>query len=216
MRAADKFDYRRGFKFSTYATWWIRQAITRAISDQGRTIRLPVHVSDMVSRLRRTTHQLQQTLGREPSEEELAKELNTTASKVRSIMELAKQPVSLEAPLDEAEDSFLGDFIEDQSVATPLEEAERQMLREEVREVLSNLPPREREIIELRFGLNDGRQRTLEEVAHEFNITRERIRQIETKILRKLRHQRFGGSRLHSYIQPDMDTPTAGSGRNRG
>jgi RNA polymerase primary sigma factor len=200
MRAADKFDYSRGFKFSTYATWWIRQAITRAISDQGRTIRLPVHVSEMVARLRRATHQLQQDLQREPTEDELAAELRTTPQKVRRIMEIAKQPVSLEAPLDESEDSFLGDFIEDDRVATPLEEAQRQLLREEVRNVLSNLQPRERKIVELRFGLEDGKQRTLEEVAQEFGITRERIRQIETKILRKLRHQRFGGSKLQSYL----------------
>ncbi len=200
MRAADKFDFRRGFKFSTYATWWIRQAITRAISDQGRTIRLPVHVSEMVARLRRATHQLQQDLHREPTEDELANELHTTPSKVRRIMEIAKQPVSLEAPLDESEDSFLGDFIEDSSVATPLEEAQRQLLREEVQKVLANLSERERRIVELRFGLEDGKQRTLEEVAQQFGITRERIRQIETKILRKLRHQRFGGSKLQSYL----------------
>ncbi len=200
MRAADKFDPKRGFKFSTYATWWIRQAITRAISDQGRTIRLPVHVSEMVARLRRETHQLQQTLQREPTEEELATALGITAGKVRRIMEIAKQPVSLESPLDDAEDSFLGDFIEDDRIATPMEEASRQLLREEVRKVLQHLNERERKIIELRYGLNDGKQRTLEEVAQEFKITRERIRQIETKILRKLRHQRFGGSKLQGYL----------------
>ncbi len=200
MRAADKFDPKRGFKFSTYATWWIRQAITRAISDQGRTIRLPVHVSEMVARLRRETHQLQQTLQREPTEEELATALGITAGKVRRIMEIAKQPVSLESPLDDAEDSFLGDFIEDDRIATPMEEASRQLLREEVQKVLQHLNARERKIIELRYGLNDGKQRTLEEVAHEFQITRERIRQIETKILRKLRHQRFGGSKLQGYL----------------
>jgi RNA polymerase primary sigma factor len=200
MRAADKFDYNRGFKFSTYATWWIRQAITRAISDQGRTIRLPVHVSEMVARLRRETHQLQQTLQREPTEEELAKALDISPAKVRRIVEIAKQPVSLESPLDDAEDSFLGDFIEDDRVATPIEEASRQLLREEVRKVLMNLSERERKIVELRYGLVDGKQRTLEEVAQEFRITRERIRQIETKILRKLRHQRFGGSKLQSYL----------------
>ncbi len=164
MRAADKFDYNRGFKFSTYATWWIRQAITRAISDQGRTIRLPVHVSEMVARLRRETHQLQQSLQREPTEEELAEALGVHASKVRRIMEIAKQPVSLESPLDDAEDSFLGDFIEDERLATPMEEASRQLLREEVRKVLSNLSERERKIVELRYGLVDGKQRTLEEV----------------------------------------------------
>ncbi len=200
MRAADKFDYNRGFKFSTYATWWIRQAITRAISDQGRTIRLPVHVSEMVARLRRETHQLQQSLQREPTEEELAEALGVNAVKVRRIMEIAKQPVSLESPLDDAEDSFLGDFIEDERLATPMEEASRQLLREEVRKVLLNLSERERKIVELRYGLVDGKQRTLEEVAQEFKITRERIRQIETKILRKLRHQRFGGSKLQAYL----------------
>ena len=200
MRAADKFDYNRGFKFSTYATWWIRQAITRAISDQGRTIRLPVHVSEMVARLRRETHQLQQQLQREPTEEELALQLGISATKVRRIMEIAKQPVSLESPLDDAEDSFLGDFIEDERLATPMEEASRQLLREEVRKVLLNLSERERKIVELRYGLVDGKQRTLEEVAQEFRITRERIRQIETKILRKLRHQRFGGSKLQAYL----------------
>ena len=200
MRAADKFDYNRGFKFSTYATWWIRQAITRAISDQGRTIRLPVHVSEMVARLRRETHQLQQTLQREPTEDELAKALDISPAKVRRIVEIAKQPVSLESPLDDAEDSFLGDFIEDSTVATPIEEASRQLLREEVRKVLMNLSERERKIVELRYGLVDGKQRTLEEVAQEFRITRERIRQIETKILRKLRHQRFGGSKLQAYL----------------
>ena len=200
MRAADKFDPKRGFKFSTYATWWIRQAITRAISDQGRTIRLPVHVSEMVARLRRETHQLQQTLQREPTEEELATALGITAGKVRRIMEIAKQPVSLESPLDDAEDSFLGDFIEDDRIATPMEEASRQLLREEVHNVLQHLSERERRIVELRYGLIDGKQRTLEEVAHEFQITRERIRQIETKILRKLRHQRFGGSKLQGYL----------------
>jgi RNA polymerase primary sigma factor len=154
----------------------------------------------MVARLRRATHQLQQDLHREPTEDELANELHTTPSKVRRIMEIAKQPVSLEAPLDESEDSFLGDFIEDSSVATPLEEAQRQLLREEVQKVLANLSERERKIVELRFGLEDGKQRTLEEVAQQFGITRERIRQIETKILRKLRHQRFGGSKLQSYL----------------
>jgi len=200
MRAADKFDYNRGFKFSTYATWWIRQAITRAISDQGRTIRLPVHVSEMVARLRRETHQLQQTLQREPTEDELAAALDISPAKVRRIMEIAKQPVSLESPLDDAEDSFLGDFIEDERQATPIEEASRQLLREEVRKVLMNLSERERKIVELRYGLVDGKQRTLEEVAQEFRITRERIRQIETKILRKLRHQRFGGSKLQAYL----------------
>jgi len=199
MRAADKFDYNRGFKFSTYATWWIRQAITRAISDQGRTIRLPVHVSELVARLRRETHQLQQTLQREPTEDELAAVLDISPARVRRMIEIAKQPVSLDAPLDEEQESLVGDFVEDVGQAPLIEEASRQLLREEVHKVLLNLSERERKIVELRYGLVDGQQRTLEEVAQEFRITRERIRQIETKILRKLRHQRFG-AHLRTYL----------------
>ncbi len=200
MRASDKFDHRKGFKFSTYATWWIRQAITRAISDQSRTIRLPVHVSETISRLKRASHDLQQRLQREPSELEIATEMGLTLAKVQRIIEIAKHPVSMDTPLDESEDSFLGDFIEDEKVATPLDEATQRLLKEQIDAVLQNLSPRERQIIVLRFGLNDGHYRTLEEVAKEFNITRERIRQIEAKILRKLRHSRYGGSKLKEYL----------------
>ncbi len=200
MRASDKFNHHKGYKFSTYATWWIRQAITRAISDQSRTIRLPVHVSETISRLKKVSHDLQQRLQREPTEMELAAEMGLTPAKVQRIMEIAKHPVSIDTPLDESEDSVLGDFIEDEKVATPMEEATQQLLKEQIDEVLKNLSERERQIIVLRFGLNDGRYRTLEEVAQEFKITRERIRQIEAKILRKLRHSRYGGSKLKAYL----------------
>ena len=201
MRASDKFDHRKGFKFSTYATWWIRQAITRAISDQSRTIRLPVHVSETIARMRKVSHELQQSLQREPTELELATAFGIAPAKVQRIMEIAKHPISLEAPMDDNEDSFLGDFIEDEKVATPMDEAAQQLLKEQIDEVLQNLPERERKIIKLRFGLEDGHYRTLEEVAQEFGITRERIRQIEAKILRKLRHSRYGGNMLKEYLQ---------------
>ncbi|MEA2573795.1 MAG: polymerase primary sigma factor [Chloroflexia bacterium] len=200
MKAADKFDHRKGFKFSTYATWWIRQAITRAISDQSRTIRLPVHVTEMVTKLRRAAHELQQQLLREPTEEELGKELGMPAERVRRILDMARHPASLDAPMEEGEDSFLGDFIEDESTGAPEEEASRQMLKEQVEDILSKLTDRERKILEMRYGLADDRPRTLEEVAREFNITRERIRQIETRILRKLRYARYGASKLKGYL----------------
>jgi RNA polymerase primary sigma factor len=200
MKAADKFDYHKGFKFSTYATWWIRQAITRAISDQSRTIRLPVHVTEMVTRLRRAAHELQQKLLREPTEEELGQALNMPAERVRKILDMARHPASLDAPMEEGEDSFLGDFIEDERTGGPEEEASRQMLKEQVDDILRKLTDRERLILQMRYGLTDDRPRTLEEVAKEFGITRERIRQIETRILRKLRYARYGASKLRGYL----------------
>ncbi len=200
MKAADKFDYRKGFKFSTYATWWIRQAITRAISDQSRTIRLPVHVTEMVTRLRRKAHELQQLLLREPTEEELGEALNMPAERVRKILDMARHPASLDAPMEEGEDSFLGDFIPDEGTGAPEEEASRQMLKEQVDDILRKLTDRERLILQMRYGLTDDRPRTLEEVAKEFGITRERIRQIETRILRKLRYARYGASKLRGYL----------------
>jgi RNA polymerase primary sigma factor len=200
MKAADKFDHHKGFKFSTYATWWIRQAITRAISDQSRTIRLPVHVTEMVTRLRRAAHELQQKLLREPTEEELGQSLGMPAERVRKILDMARHPASLDAPMEEGEDSFLGDFIEDERTGGPEEEASRQMLKEQVDDILRKLTDREREILTMRYGLKDDRPRTLEEVAKEFGITRERIRQIETRILRKLRYARYGASKLRGYL----------------
>ncbi len=200
MKAADKFDHHKGFKFSTYATWWIRQAITRAISDQSRTIRLPVHVTEMVTRLRRAAHELQQRLLREPTEEELGQALNMPAERVRKILDMARHPASLDAPMEEGEDSFLGDFIEDERTGGPEEEASRQMLKEQVDDILRKLTDRERQILQMRYGLTDDRPRTLEEVAKEFGITRERIRQIETRILRKLRYARYGASKLRGYL----------------
>jgi RNA polymerase primary sigma factor len=200
MKAADKFDHHKGFKFSTYATWWIRQAITRAISDQSRTIRLPVHVTEMVTRLRRAAHELQQKLLREPTEEELGQALNMPAERVRKILDMARHPASLDAPMEEGEDSFLGDFIEDERTGGPEEEASRQMLKEQVDDILRKLTDRERQILQMRYGLTDDRPRTLEEVAKEFGITRERIRQIETRILRKLRYARYGASKLRGYL----------------
>jgi RNA polymerase primary sigma factor len=200
MKAADKFDHTKGFKFSTYATWWIRQAITRAISDQSRTIRLPVHVTEMVTRLRRAAHELQQKLLREPTEEELGQELGMSAERVRKILDMARHPASLDAPMEEGEDSFLGDFIEDERTATPMEEASRQMLKEQVEDILGRLTEREQQILKMRYGLTDDRPRTLEEVAKAFGITRERIRQIETRILRKLRYARYGANKLRGYL----------------
>ena len=199
MKAAEKFEPDRGFKFSTYATWWIRQSITRAIADQGRTIRIPVHLMESINRVKKTAGELLRRTGREPTAEEIAAQLDMEPARVRELIQLAQDPISLETPVGEEEDAHLEDFIQDDEAGVPADEAGRQLLRRELMNVLKSLTPREERVIALRFGLEDGRARTLEELGREFNVTRERVRQIEAKALRKLRHP-SRAKRLRDYL----------------